>query len=420
MPLLFFSRRRIMGQGADHVRKSYRRGKREPVFSKEKLVQACGVSIAFMLLFFLCANKLDPAMFLLHETLPGFPLSVEGEDNSKGAAASAAQGEEPLSEAAEVEPTPDPVYSEPQGDGEESAPAMRVEDLDISASDLLGTNDIAIQPETDPNMEIKQKSDFATIADIEKLKSLDYLRQNFYTVDKSTLMTEEDFNVDAFLATDSKIDNTIEGPKILIFHTHSNEMFADSDTSDVMEGVVGVGEKLARILTDEYGIETMHHIGRYDIVDGRHMIQGAYERIVPEIEKILAANPSIQVCIDLHRDGVLNENTKFVTTENGIKMAQVMFFNGICKKLANGVLQPVSGLKNPYVQDNLALSFKAQLLANDLFPDFTRRVYIQAYRYSLHMLPKSMLIEVGAQTNTKEEAMNTAGPLARILSQVLN
>ena len=35
------------------------------------------------------------------------------------------------------------------------------------------------------------------------------------------------------------------------------------------------------------------------------------------------------------------------------------------------------------------------------------------------MLPKSMLIEVGAQTNTKSEAQNAMEPLADILSRVI-
>ena len=50
---------------------------------------------------------------------------------------------------------------------------------------------------------------------------------------------------------------------------------------------------------------------------------------------------------------------------------------------------------------------------------FTRRIYINAYRYSLHMLPKSLLIEVGAQTNTKEEVLNSMDILAEILADVI-
>ena len=55
-----------------------------------------------------------------------------------------------------------------------------------------------------------------------------------------------------------------------------------------------------------------------------------------------------------------------------------------------------------------------------LYPGFVRRNYLKTYRYSLHMLPKSLLVEVGAQTNTKEEAMNAMEPLAEILMSVIN
>ena len=57
--------------------------------------------------------------------------------------------------------------------------------------------------------------------------------------------------------------------------------------------------------------------------------------------------------------------------------------------------------------------------AESMFPNFARKNYAAAYRYSLHMLPRSTLIEVGAQTNTKAEAHNAMEPLAAVLAQVL-
>ena len=96
-----------------------------------------------------------------------------------------------------------------------------------------------------------------------------------------------------------------------------------------------------------------------------------------------------------------------------------MFFNGICRLNKNGALQSIQSLPNQYITDNLAFSFNMQLVANKLYPGFTRRIYINAYRYSLHMLPKSLLIEVGAQTNTKEEVLNSMDILAEILADVI-
>ena len=76
-------------------------------------------------------------------------------------------------------------------------------------------------------------------------------------------------------------------------------------------------------------------------------------------------------------------------------------------------------LPNPYIADNQALSFQMQLAAEEYYPGLMRKIYLKGYRYNLHMKPKSMLIEVGAQTNTLQEAKNAMEPLANILALVL-
>lgn len=189
-------------------------------------------------------------------------------------------------------------------------------------------------------------------------------------------------------------------------------------SKDMSEGIWGVGEELKNILEKKYGIKVLHDTGRYDIVDGKGQILGAYERMETPISKILEENPSIQVVIDMHRDG-LPENVHLVTEINGKQCAKIMFFNGMCRLNKDGVPQPTEGLSNENLQDNLAFSLQMQTTAQSLFPDFTRRIYIHAYRYSLHMKPRSLLIEVGSQMNTKEEAHNAMTPLAEILANVI-
>ena len=135
---------------------------------------------------------------------------------------------------------------------------------------------------------------------------------------------------------------------------------------------------------------------------------------LPVVEEILAAYPSIKVVIDLHRDGV-NENTHLVTTINGKPTAKIMFFNGLCRNAAgtDGYMQ------NPYLEDNLAFSLKMQLKAAEKYPDFTRRIYLRSYRFNMHVAPRTLLVECGAQTNTVEEVQNAMAPLADILYCVL-
>ncbi len=40
----------------------------------------------------------------------------------------------------------------------------------------------------------------------------------------------------------------------------------------------------------------------------------------------------------------------------------------------------------------------------------TRKIYLKTYRYNLHLCPKAMLVECGAQTNTLEEEKNACEP----------
>ena len=246
----------------------------------------------------------------------------------------------------------------------------------------------------------------------EKLNDFDYLIQNFYQVDSTTTITGEQLNASTLLAKDMRLSHDASTPQILIYHTHSQEGYADSTPGDSSETVVGVGDYLTKILTEQYGFNVIHHTGEYDVGDRDH----AYSKAGPALEEILAENPSIEVVIDLHRDGV-PEDTKLVTTQNGVQMAQVMFFNGLSRSAKMG---DISYLENPYLQENLAFSFQMKLACDEYYPGFARSIYLRAYRYNMHLCPKTLLIELGAQTNTVEEIKEALGPLAHALSMVLD
>lgn len=244
-----------------------------------------------------------------------------------------------------------------------------------------------------------------------KLQEFDYLRQNFYQVDNTTTVGSDLLDVNMLLGKDMTLTANVEGPQILIYHTHSQEGYKDSIQGDASTSVVGVGDYLEQLLEQKYGIDVLHHKGVYDLPSR----DNAYSMALPNIEKVLQENPTIEVVIDLHRDGVA-EDRHLVTEINGKPTAKIMFFNGLSKTTAQGEL---TYLPNPYIADNLALSFQMQLTAAEYYPDLTRKIYLKGYRYNLHLKPKSVLVEVGAQTNTFEEAKNAMEPLADILAKVL-
>ena len=253
-----------------------------------------------------------------------------------------------------------------------------------------------------------------TVYDRASLLNFQFLMNQFYVVDSSTACDESVFSPQILLDKDLTMDVTGDEPKILIYHTHSQESFADSTPGDVYGTVIGLGNTLADILQNQYGVAVYHDVGTYDVIDGQIDRSEAYAMALPVVEEILAAYPSIKVVIDLHRDGV-NENTHLVTTINGKPTAKIMFFNGLCRNAAgtDGYMQ------NPYLEDNLAFSLKMQLKAAENYPDFTRRIYLRSYRFNMHVAPRTLLVECGAQTNTVEEVQNAMAPLADILYSVL-
>lgn len=270
-------------------------------------------------------------------------------------------------------------------------------------------------PETAQNVQPSGETSLSSVdMSIERLRDFDYLLSNFYTVDSSTMIGPEQLNADDLLGRSMKINKKEDGPKVLIFHTHSQEEFVDSIPGDPATSIVGIGEYLTELL-NKRGIKTIHDTGVYDIINGQLDRSNAYENAEASVRPILEANPTIEVAIDLHRDGVA-EGTHLVTEINGKPTAKIMYFNGLSRSRTNG---DIDYLYNPYIQDNLAFSLQMQLASERMYPGFARHIYLRAYRYNLHLLPKSLLIEAGAQTNTVEEMKNAMEVVADTLCEVI-
>lgn len=245
-----------------------------------------------------------------------------------------------------------------------------------------------------------------------EMSDFETLVKRFYTIDAITNIGADELNAEKLGNMDMTMKQTADQPQILIYHTHSQEGYVDSVAGDDSTTIMGVGEHLKEILESEYGYHVLHHMGKYDV----ETRDSAYSRSLPEIEQLLADNPTIEVVIDLHRDAV-SEDTHLVMDVDGKPTAKFMFFNGISRTTKNG---RIHYLYNENLEMNLAFSFQAKWKAEEYYPGLTRRNYLNAYRYNMHVCPKTMLIELGAQNNTLEEAMNACGPIAHILHIVLS
>lgn len=249
----------------------------------------------------------------------------------------------------------------------------------------------------------------------DKLSDYDYLMNNFYIVDENTDASAVKIDAAEFLAEDFSLSHGPLEPQILIYHSHSQETFSDSREGEEEDTIVGVGNYLTNLLREKYGYQVIHVKEAFDMMSGELDRSKAYDYACEYVENVLKENPSVEVLIDLHRDGI-PENRRLVTEINGKATAQVLFYNGLSYTNSQGA---VSYLPNPYIQDNLAFSFQLEYQAALYYPEFYRGIYLAGLRYNLHLRKRALLLEAGAQTNTVQEVKNAMEPFADILNRVL-
>lgn len=244
------------------------------------------------------------------------------------------------------------------------------------------------------------------IAEINIAKGMEISNKTNITVNPVQLAKEE-------LAY--TIDNN--GPQVLIMHTHTTESFTDSGktkysatdsdrNTDETKNMTAVGAAMAKIL-NENGIHTIQDKTVHDYPS----YSGAYTRSLATVRQNLAANPSIKVVLDVHRDGLVRaDGTKLkVTTEiDGVKTAQCMF-----------VVGSNANLTHDHWQENMKLACKLQMTANEMYPGLMRPINLREERFNQQASMGSIIIEVGSNGNTLEEAIRGAEAMAAVLVKVL-
>lgn len=342
--------------------------------------------------------------------------NLEGEDTKKSDAANLEKNSG-ASEAGKKENSTDKLETNSEDKSNGDGTADRAEKN--TEEDTKGVEEEHPTLETQPANTLPQSTIVLPhpILDLsrDKLSDYDYLMSNFYIVDENTDASAAKINAAEFLAEDFSLSHGPLEPQILIYHSHSQETFSDSREGEEEDSIVGVGNYLTSLLTEKYGYQVIHIKEAFDMMSGELDRSKAYDYACDYVEKVLEENPSVEVVIDLHRDGI-DENRRLVTEINGKETAQILFYNGLSYTNTQG---QVSYLPNPYIQDNLAFSFQLEYQAALYYPTFYRGIYLAGLRYNLHLRKRALLLEAGAQTNTVQEVKNAMEPFADILNRVL-
>lgn len=208
-------------------------------------------------------------------------------------------------------------------------------------------------------------------------------------------------------------------PTVLIFHTHTTESYLLSDNGVFYEGfetrsfdpeknMIRIGGEISRILT-ENGIGVIHDTNIYD-----ESYNGAYSRSRVTVEKYLEEYPSIQIVLDVHRDAIYYSDTSHCkpTAEiDGKKAAQIMIITGA----EEGYITDF-----PYWEDNLKFALSFQKTAEERFPGLMKPLYFCQRKYNMDTAKCSLLLEIGTDANTLEEALYSAHLTGEILTEIIN
>ena len=211
-----------------------------------------------------------------------------------------------------------------------------------------------------------------------------------------------------------KIDGT---PMVLIYHTHTTESYVSDQsghydasfnfrTTDPEKNMVMVGNAIAEQLAAA-GIGVVHAKEIHDYP----VWTGSYHNSAVTIQSVLEQYPSVCIALDIHRDAITNGTTVTapVADINGRQSAQIMIISG-CD---DGTMDM------PEYRKNFHLASMLQQTAETMFPGFTRPILFDYRKYNQNLTNGSLLIEVGSQGNTLEEARFAGECTGKVLAETI-
>lgn len=200
--------------------------------------------------------------------------------------------------------------------------------------------------------------------------------------------------------------------RILIYHTHTHEAYEQVSgdpyealeawrTTDAGHSVVRVGEALASRLR-RFGFDVIHDTTDHEGTQ----LSTAYTR---SLATLASYRERFDLYIDLHRDAYVEGDPIAVKTASGEEMAPLMLLIG------NG-----NGFdEKPFYFQNLSFAQALEARINRDTPNLCKPVLVKDGRYNQHIGVFSVLVEVGHNRNTLEQACNSVGPLARAIYSLM-
>ncbi len=200
-------------------------------------------------------------------------------------------------------------------------------------------------------------------------------------------------------------------PLVFIYHSHSSEAYrltsGTSYTWGSDQGVMRVGDALAAALTERYGIPVMHSREVHDYPVWRD----AYANSLKTVSQALSEHPSIEMVLDIHRDAAASPAGAPTTIEiRGQRAARVFIV----------VTSDAFGLPHPNWRENLAFAYVLNAKMDEMYPGLSRGIDVRDdARWNQHVHNRAVILEIGSEENSRQEAEASASLVADVLASVL-
>ncbi|MDI9484019.1 MAG: stage II sporulation protein P [Bacillota bacterium] len=192
------------------------------------------------------------------------------------------------------------------------------------------------------------------------------------------------------------IEASDEGGKgmIAIYHTHNAESYVPTDGADSINGKGGihqVGSAFADAL-EKLGVNV-------DYSEALHLPhdRGAYRRSRETVLELLSASPD--AIFDVHRDAAPQSAYALQLQDEWV--TRVMF---------------VVGRQNQNLGVNRKYAQSLKAIADELYPGLVKGIFFGRGNYNQDLSPLSLLIEVGAHTNSREAAEKGVSLFAEVVN----
>lgn len=192
--------------------------------------------------------------------------------------------------------------------------------------------------------------------------------------------------------------SAIGDKKIALYCTHSDESYIEGDGTESKEergGIYDVAKAFAESL-EELGVTVERSEATHHPHDA-----GAYRRSRQTAVELLKQQPN--AIFDIHRDGIPDPN-EYATTVGNEKMSKVRL---------------LVGKSNQNKDANLSFAKQIKAVADKIYPNLIKDIYMGKGSYNQDLAPRSVLLEFGTHTINKELVLKSAAPLSEVVYKAL-